>query len=173
MSSVPADQRGVASGMRGTFQNSGSLVSIGVFFSIITAGLASSLPTTLFTGLTKASVPASVADKIAHLPPTSALFAAFLGYNPKATVLPGNVLNALSKADQANLLGRSFFPNLISPPFMVGLRGVFYLAMAMCLVAALASLLRGKRAVQEQEQRGTVEDVATGQEESSATAVSD
>ena len=171
MSSVPADQRGVASGMRATFQNSGSLVSIGVFFSLITAGLASALPITLLSGLTRAGVPTSVADKIAHLPPTSALFAAFLGYNPMATLLPANVLHALSQADQANLLGRSFFPNLISPPFMIGLHSVFYLAMAMCLVAALASLLRGKRTIEGQERTGTVEDVATAQEES--TAVSD
>ncbi len=173
MGSVPADQRGVASGMRATFQNSGSLVSIGVFFSIITAGLASSLPITLSSGLTRAGVPVAVADKIAHLPPTSALFAAFLGYNPMATLIPGNVLGALSQADQANLLGRSFFPDLISPPFMTGLRGVFYLAMAMCLVAALASLLRGRNPSQVPKGSGTVEDVATGQAESTAATVSD
>jgi MFS family permease len=152
MNSVPADQRGAASGMRATFQNSGSLVSIGVFFSIITAGLAATLPTTLFSGLTQAGVPAAVADKIAHLPPTSALFAAFLGYNPMATLVPANVLHALPAANQANLLGKSFFPNLISPPFMAGLRDVFYLSAVMCLVAAIASLLRGKRYVYEQEQ---------------------
>ena len=173
MGSVPADQRGVASGMRATFQNSGSLVSIGVFFSIITAGLASSLPVTLSSGLIRAGVPATVADKIAHLPPTSALFAAFLGYNPMATLIPGNVLNALSTGDQANLLGRNFFPNLISPPFITGLRGVFYLAMAMCLVAALASMLRGKNPVQAPKGSGTVEDVATGQTESTTATVSD
>ena len=173
MGSVPADQRGVASGMRATFQNSGSLVSIGVFFSIITAGLASSLPVTLSSGLIRAGVPATVADKIAHLPPTSALFAAFLGYNPMATLIPGNVLSALSTGDQANLLGRNFFPNLISPPFITGLRGVFYLAMAMCLVAALASMLRGKNPVQAPKGSGTVEDVATGQAESTAATVSD
>lgn len=173
MGSVPADQRGVASGMRATFQNSGSLVSIGVFFSIITAGLASSLPITLLSGLTRSGVPTAVANRIAHLPPTAALFAAFLGYNPMATLLPGNVLSALSKADQANLLRRSFFPNLISPPFMTGLRGVFYLAMAMCLVAALASLLRGKQYNPDEEMNGTVQDMATAQEQSTATAASD
>src|SRR5262249_22434362 len=42
MSSVPADQRGVASGMRSTFQNSGTALSIGVFFTLMIAGLASS-----------------------------------------------------------------------------------------------------------------------------------
>src|SRR6266566_1400745 len=85
MGSVPAEQRGAASGMRSTFQNSGSLVSIGVFFSIVTIGLASALPSTLFKGLTQAGVPGTTANNIAHLPPTAALFAAFLGYNPMAT----------------------------------------------------------------------------------------
>jgi len=145
MGSVPAEQRGVASGMRATFQNSGSLVSIGIFFSLITAGLAATLGTTLSTGLTKSGLPAVVAARIAHLPPTSALFAAFLGYNPMATLVPANVLQAITAARRATLLGHSFFPNLISPPFSVGLHNVFYLSAAMCLVAALASMLRGKQ----------------------------
>ena len=145
MSSVPAAQRGVASGMRATFMNSGAIVSIGVFFSLITGGLASALPITLSNGLTTAGLPAALAGSIAHLPPSSALFAAFLGYNPMATLIPTKVLHALPAARQATLLGHSFFPNLISPPFMVGLQSVFYLSAAMCLVAALASLLRGKQ----------------------------
>ncbi|GHO60947.1 hypothetical protein [Ktedonobacter robiniae] len=120
-------------------------MSIGIFFSLIILGLASSLPTTLLRGLTAAGFPASVADRIAHLPPTSALFAAFLGYNPMAQLVPGKVLNALPTTDKANLLGHSFFPNLISSPFAVGLHSVFYLSAAMCLVAALASVLRDKQ----------------------------
>ncbi|GHO87457.1 MFS transporter [Dictyobacter formicarum] len=153
MGSVPPEQRGVASGMRATFQNSGSIVSIGVFFSIITGGLAAALPNTLASGLTAAGVPAAVSDKIAHLPPTSALFAAFLGYNPMQTLIPHNVLAALPAANQGNLLGHSFFPNLISSPFMLGIHNVFYLSAAMCLVAAIASLLRGKG----QQDSGSVE----------------
>ena len=145
MGSVPAEQRGVASGMRATFQNSGSLVSIGVFFSLITAGLAATLGTTLSSGLTKSGLPAVVAAKIAHLPPTSALFAAFLGYNPMGTLVPADVLQALPAAKRAALLGHSYFPNLISPPFSLGLHNVFYLSAAMCLVAAFVSMLRGKQ----------------------------
>ncbi|HXZ03703.1 MAG TPA: MFS transporter [Ktedonobacteraceae bacterium] len=145
MGSVPAEQRGVASGMRATFQNSGSLVSIGVFFSLITAGLAATLGTTLSAGLTKSGLPAVVAAKIAHLPPTSALFAAFLGYNPMGTLVPANVLEALPAAKRAILLGHSYFPNLISPPFSQGLHNVFYLSAAMCLVAAFVSMMRGKQ----------------------------
>src|SRR5260370_21335271 len=96
------------------------VVSIGVFFSIIAIGLASALSSRLFNGLSHAGVPGAVAEKIAHLPPTSALFAAFLGYNPMKTLLPVNVLHALPIANQANLLGRSFFPNLILPPVTIG-----------------------------------------------------
>jgi MFS family permease len=145
MNSVPPQYRGVSSGMRATFQNAASLASIGVFFSIVTAGLASALPSTLTGGLSQAGVPLAVASQIGHLPPTAALFAAFLGYNPMATLLPAAVLHHLPAASQANLLGKSFFPNLISGPFMIGMRAVFYLAAAMCLIGAIASLLRGKR----------------------------
>ena len=144
MGSVPAEQRGVASGMRSAFQNSGSIVSIGVFFSLITSGLATSLPTTLSSGLINAGVPTNVATRLAHLPPTSALFAAFLGYNPMSTLLPLSVQNALPAAKRAVLLGHSFFPNLVSYPLSVGLHSVFYLSAVMCLIAALTSLLRGK-----------------------------
>jgi EmrB/QacA subfamily drug resistance transporter len=145
MNSVPADQRGAASGMRATFQNSATTISIGAFFSIITAGLAASLPLALSTGLLRSGVPSAIAHQIAHLPPTAALFAAFLGYNPMATLLPASVLHSLPAANQAHLLGKSFFPNLISQPFMVGLHGVFYLSAVLCAIAAVASLLRGKR----------------------------
>ena len=145
MSSLPPEQRGVGSGMRATFMNAGSLASIGIFFSIVIAGLAASLPSTLFKGLTAAGVPPTVANGIGHLPPTAALFAAFLGYNPMAKLMPTKVLHALPAANQANLLGHQFFPNLISPPFLIGLHGAFYLSAAMCVVAACASFLRGKR----------------------------
>jgi MFS family permease len=173
MNSVPAEQRGAASGMRATFQNSGSLVSIGLFFSIITIGLASALPSTLFNGLTQAGVPATTANTIAHLPPTAALFAAFLGYNPMATLVPANVLHALPLGRQAVLLGHGFFPNLISSPFMIGLHGVFYLSAAMCFVAAVASFLRGKRYVYELE-TGKSGSVSAGTEaQTSVSASSD
>ncbi len=42
------------------------------------------------------------------------------------------------------LTGRAFFPHLISAPFRVGLHEAFAFAIAACLIAAAASLLRGK-----------------------------
>jgi MFS family permease len=145
MNDVPAAQRGVGSGMRATFMNAASVISMTMFFSVVTAGLASSLPTTLSSGLLNAGLPAAIANGIAKLPPIAALFAAFLGYNPMQTLLPPAVLQRLPAAAQNALLGHSFFPNLISSPFMDGMRLAFYMAAVVCVIAAIASLVRGKR----------------------------
>ena len=86
MNSVPRHQRGAASGMLATFQNPGLVLSIGVFFSLMIAGLASTLPDHLDP---RADRPGSARRAIAHqigdLPPVGSLFAAFLGYNPVKT----------------------------------------------------------------------------------------
>jgi MFS family permease len=146
MGSVPAAQRGVASGMRSTFQNSGTAVSIAVFFSLMIAGLASSLPQTLTSGLQRHGVPAAVAHQIGALPPVSSLFAAVLGVNPVQHLLAaGGVLSSLPAASQRVLVGREFFPDLISVPFHHGLVIVFAVSAALAALAGLASLLRGAR----------------------------
>ena len=114
MGSVPAGDRGAASGMRSTFQNSGTAVSIGVVFTLMIAGLSSTLPTTLTNGLTKLGVPSGVAHQIASLPPVSSLFASVLGVNPIQHLLePTGVLAKLPAASQATLTGRQFFPSLL------------------------------------------------------------
>jgi MFS family permease len=143
MNSLPSDQRGAGSGMTSTFQNSAMVFSIGIFFTLIVIGLSGHLPATLYTGLTAHGVPAAAAAGMSHLPPTSALFAAFLGYNPMQTLLGPATLAHLPHATAAYLTGRSFFPQLISPPFMDGLRAAFSLAAAACLLAAVSSWLRG------------------------------
>jgi hypothetical protein len=154
MSSVPAETRGVSSGMRATFQNSANLVSIGFFFSIVTLGLAAALPSTLSSGLIANGVPAPTALAIAHLPPTAALFGAFLGYNPIGELIKPPVLQAIAPAHRSVLLGKTFFPNLIATPFMQSLHAVFYISAALCLIGAAASLLRGKRVIYGQENSG-------------------
>jgi MFS family permease len=144
MSSVPAHLRGAASGMRATFMNAGTVLSIGVFFSLMVAGLSSSLPSTLSSGLTAQGVPAASAQAVASLPPVGTLFAAFLGYNPIQQLVGPTVLSHLPAANAANLTSRQFFPNLISQPFHDGLVVVFVLAIAMGLVAAAASLVKSR-----------------------------
>ena len=146
MSAVPARHRGSASGMRSTFQNSGMALSIGIFFSLMIAGLASSLPRALTSGLTAQNVPTSVATQVSHLPPVSTMFAALLGYNPVQNLLaPYGVLSKLPASHVAVLTGRQFFPQLISAAFHHGLVIVFTAAAIMSLAGALVSLLRGKQ----------------------------
>jgi MFS family permease len=146
MSSVPASQRGVASGMRATFQNSGTALSIGVFFSLMIAGLASGLPKALTSGLTHQGVPHGIAHQVAALPPVSSLFAAVLGVNPLQHLLAASrVLSSLPAAAQQTITGRKFFPDLISMPFHQGLVVVFAVAAGLSALAALASVLRGGR----------------------------
>ncbi|MGW7003071.1 MFS transporter [Streptomyces sp. NPDC054933] len=147
MNSLPADQRGVGGGMSTTFQNSSMVLSIGVFFSLMILGLATSLPHTLSSGLVAQGVPAADADRLAALPPVSVLFATLLGYNPVQTLLGPNVLAHLPPSHAAYLTGRGFFPALISGPFAKGLAAAFAFAIAACLVAAVASWLRGGRYV--------------------------
>ncbi|HUN35939.1 MAG TPA: MFS transporter [Trebonia sp.] len=145
MSSVPAHNRGAASGMRSTFQNSGMSLSIGIFFSLLIAGLANTLPRTLSAGLTAQGVPAATAAGVSHLPPVSVVFSAMLGYNPVQTLLgPTGALAKLPAANAATLTGRQFFPTLISSPFHHGLMIVFTAAAIMSVTGAIVSLMRGK-----------------------------
>jgi MFS family permease len=143
MNSLPPSQRGAGSGMLATCMNSASVLSIGVFFTLMIVGLATALPHTLQTGLTAHGVPPADATRISHLPPVATLFASFLGYNPMATLLGPHVLHSLPPAQSTALTGRQFFPNLISSPFHTALVYAFVFAIVACMIAAVASLLRG------------------------------
>jgi MFS family permease len=143
MNSLPPGDRGAGGGMNQTFQNSAQVLSIGIFFTLMILGLAATLPETMLGGLQAHGVAHGTAERLAHLPPVSILFAAFLGYNPIQQLLGPGALHALSAHDQAALTGPSFFPNLISGPFQDGLHAAFTFAIAACLVAAAASLMRG------------------------------
>jgi hypothetical protein len=150
MNSVPAQDRGAAAGMRGTFFNAGSSLSIGVFFSLMIIGLAATLPTTLTSGLEAHGVAQPVAQQIGQLPPVGSLFAAFLGYNPIAELLgPTGALQQLPHQQAATLTGTSFFPQLISGPFHDGLVVVFVAATVMMLIGAVASFATGRETTPE------------------------
>ena len=145
MGSVRPGERGVVSGMRATFQNSGTALSIGVFFSLMVVGLAHSLPTALTSGLQDQGVPHAVASQVAVLPPVSTLFAAVLGVNPLEHLLaPSGVLTHLPPENTATITGREFFPDLISGPFHQGLTVVFGVSVILAVLAAIASLARGR-----------------------------
>jgi MFS family permease len=162
MNSLPPERRGVGAGMSATFQNSAMVLSIGIFFTLIILGLASSLPGALNHGLVAQGVPSADAARVAGLPPVSIMFAALLGYNPVQTLL-GPVISKLPASHAAYLTGHTFFPSLISAPFQHGLDIAFDFAIAACLIAALASLLRGGRYVHEL--HGATEEMTAAQDE--------
>jgi len=142
MNSLPANQRGAGSGMIATFMNTAFVLSIGIFFSLMVAGLSSSLPSAMSSGLIAQGVPTAAATQLSHLPPIGVLFAAFLGYNPIKQLL-GPLLGHLPAGHAAYITGRQFFPHLITSPFHDGLGVAFAFAIAASAIAAVASLLTG------------------------------
>ncbi|WP_327295242.1 MFS transporter [Streptomyces sp. NBC_01197] len=142
MNAVPAESRGAGSGMTATFQNSAMVLSIGIFFSLMIAGLSHTLPGAMHDGLVAQGVPNAEATQVSQLPPIAVLFAAFLGYNPLQQLL-GDHLTRLPDGGK-HLTSKEFFPHLISGPFHQGLVIAFWFAVAACLVAALSSLLTGR-----------------------------
>jgi MFS family permease len=143
MNSVPAADRGSASGMRATFQNTGMVLSIGLFFSLMIVGLSSTLPNSMSSQLQANGVGAVKAEQIAHAPAVGSLFAAFLGYNPMEKLLGSAHAAGVNAHQWATITSKTFFPHLISDPFLHGLRIAFTASLVMCLIAAAASWLRG------------------------------
>jgi hypothetical protein len=144
MNALPPNQRGVGAGMSATFQNSAMVLSIGIFFSLMIAGLATTLPNALFKGLTTHGVSTHIATIAAGEPPVGNLFAAFLGFNPIASLLTTFHLHGvISSTNYAALTGKSFFPQLISDPFHSGLIIVFVTAAILSVIGAVASILAG------------------------------
>ena len=145
MSSVPAAERGAASGVRATFFNAGSSLSIGIFFSLMIVGLANTLPDAMSAGLQEQGVSTSVAHEVANTPPVGSLFAAFLGYNPIAELLAPYHALQQPGVNAEVLTGKTFFPHLITEPFHTGLVVVFVAAAVMMVIGALASMFNAGR----------------------------
>ena len=158
MNSLPSEDRGAGGAMNQTFQNSAQVLSIGIFFTLMIIGLASTLPETMSAGLQAHGVPPATAEDVAALPPVSILFAAFLGYNPVEHLVGAQSLAGLSAHDHAIITGHTFFPGLIAGPFRDGLHAAFLFAIVACLVAAAASFMRGERPV-----RGRITTPSTGE----------
>jgi len=146
MNSLPPDQRGAGAGMLNTFQNSATVLSMGLFFTIVTLGLAARLPAQLYKGLTAAGVAPGPAHIVANEPPIGSLFSAFLGLNPIQELLgPTGALKHMPAHQVAYITGRSFFPQLIEQPFAHGMHLAFTFAAIATGIAVVASALRPKR----------------------------
>lgn len=150
MNSVPASERGAASGIRATGMNAGMVLSMGGFFTLMAIGLASRLPDSMYNGLTAQGISPSAAHTISHIPPVGTLFAAFLGDNPIQQLIQQvdpQQLQPGSGVHVSVLTGQQFFPHLISDPFKHGLLVAFGASIVMLLIAAVASLMRGEKFV--------------------------
>jgi hypothetical protein len=121
--------------------------------------LSASLPSAIHDGLVSGGVPEQAAARAAHIPPTGALFASFLGYNPMQSLIPPTVLSQLSQSSQDHLLSTGYFPTIIKDPLMQALSTVFLFSALLTLLAALCSWLRGKRFVYEEAEAREVSEV--------------
>lgn len=145
MSSVPPQHRGVASGMRLTMISTGTLTSTAIFFTLVLSGLSRKLPMALSQGLVGIGLPSSVAASISNIPAGSAIFAALLGYNPLGHLVPLATLSHLPPDVAARLVAPDLFAHLISQPFIESLRIAMTISASLCVVGAIASVLRGRR----------------------------
>ena len=107
------------------------------------AALALSLPATMESRLIAEGLPQTIAAQVASAPPVASLFAAFLGYNPMGELIPHAALAALTPGQAATITGAHFFPDLLSGPFMVGIKIAFSISLLLYLAAALASWFGG------------------------------
>ena len=151
MNAVPPEHRGASSGMRATFQNVAQSLSMTLIFTLVIAGLSARLPGAMYSHLTAAGAPSQLATQLSGIPPVGALFAAFLGYNPMATLIPAHVLSALPSATQSTILSTSFFPKILAEPFLDGLRVAFTVCVVLSVAAAAASWMRGRRYIHDLE----------------------
>jgi hypothetical protein len=146
-----------------TFSNSATVLSMGLFFTIVTLGLASKLPAQLYNGLAAAGVNSSAAHQAANAPPISSLFSAFLGYNPVHQLLsPTGALQQLQPQQLANVTSRSFFPALIEQPFAYGLHLALTCATIATAIAIAACALMGRRYIHAEEPASDVQFASPG-----------
>jgi len=149
MNSLPPEARGAGSGMRTTFNNIAQTISMAIFFSIAITIFSDNLPSSLYHIALSLGVPAVMAEQLSKLPPSGALFAAFLGINP-VNSLPPSMLSLIPPNALSAITSLKFFPSAIAPSFIKGLRDSLYIAITLTLIGAVLSAFRGGRYVHEE-----------------------
>ncbi|MFP3260719.1 MAG: MFS transporter [Sulfolobus sp.] len=150
MNGVPPKYRGVASGMRAMLQNIGQTASIALFFTVVITVLSTTLPHSLASAVTQAGAP-QLAPLASKVPVSGALFAAFLGYDPVKALLANLPPGSVPQSAIVIMEQRTWFPTAIAPAFMSALREAFYMGAVMSFIAAITSVMRGKRYIAELE----------------------
>ncbi|MGB7967933.1 MAG: MFS transporter, partial [Methanobacterium sp.] len=154
MNSVPSEDRGVASGMMYTIMNTAFTASMAIFFTIVIVGITQRFPDAMTTSL--ASIGAiNLAPVLSNIPPTSALFSAFLGYNPVNAilgVLPASFVALIPHSTLTILTGSTWFPSTLANAFLPSLRTSFYIGALLSATAAILSALRGEKYIHENDE---------------------
>jgi len=152
MNSVPAENRGVASGMLATLQNTGQQISMAIFFTIVILGLSAGLGGSVSGALAGANVGSpdlQILTNFVTANPTGALFGAFLGENPMQSLLTAAATipswTPLPQSVQLTLLAPHFFAGAIGPAFRNALAEAFVFAGIVTGLGAFISAQRGER----------------------------
>ena len=147
MNSVPAEDRGVASGMISTMRNTAGIASMAIFFTIVIVGITQRFPEAMASSL--ASIGAvHLTPILSKIPPTAALFSAFLGYNPVEsilTTLPPSLTAIIPASTLNTLTGITWFPSTLANAFLPSLGTSFYIGAIISAIAAILSALRGEK----------------------------
>jgi len=153
MNSVPPEDRGVASGMMFTIMNTSFTASMAIFFTIVIVGITQRFPDAMLTSLAGIGA-VKLAPILSNIPPTGALFSAFLGYNPVnaiLSVLPPTIVATIPKATLTTLTGTTWFPSTLATAFLPSLQISFIIGAVFCSLAAILSALRGEKYIYEDE----------------------
>jgi MFS family permease len=145
MSSVPAEHRGSASGMRSTMINAGITASQAIFFTIVLTSLAHSLGPALTAGTTAVGLPPDMANGISTLTPGAAIFSALLGYNPISQLISASTLSSLPEAVLSRVIDPHFFASLLAQPFVNGIRAALVVCVGICVLASVTSAMAGSK----------------------------
>jgi hypothetical protein len=129
--------------MRTMVLSAGMTASTAIFFTIVIASLSSNLGASLLEGAGQAGLSPDLAQRIASLPPGAAVFAAMLGYDPVSHLIPASLLAGLPPGIADRVTDPHFFASLLAQPFVSGIRVALLACVAMCVLAGVASALRG------------------------------
>jgi MFS family permease len=151
MNSVPSEDRGVASGMISTLRNTAGTASMAIFFTIVIVGITQRFPDAMLSSLTSIGA-VNLAPILTNIPPTAALFSAFLGYNPInaiLTTLPPSIVAHIPGSTLNTLTGITWFPSTLANAFLPSLQTSFIIGAVISIIAAILSALRGERYIHE------------------------
>ncbi|QKQ99056.1 MFS transporter [Metallosphaera tengchongensis] len=152
MNASPPQHRGSASGIRAMLTNTGSTLSIGIFFTIVIEVLYLAGPSSISSSLSAAGA-SQLIPYFSKIPPTASIFAAFLGYNPVSAILsqlPASVASSIPSSVVSTITSNTWFPQAIAPAFMGALRTAFLIGAILAYVAAVSSALRGRTIIYEE-----------------------